>query len=142
MNAITVRRYGMMTRCGSIGVRRVVNHQRKNPPTKRGTRATASTPTSRNSRKSHEPTNIAIKRTDVIRGEGAGSGLTILKCLRWPNDPAQQPRGLDELGVPESVPAPAICCSGWIGGIRHRVGLVAPGLVRKPIVLKITANAQ
>src|SRR5262245_55819744 len=82
MNAITVRRYGMMTRYGSIGVRRVVNHQRKNPPTKRGTRATASTPTSRDSRKSHEPTNSAMKRTDVIRGEGAGSGLAILNRLR------------------------------------------------------------
>src|SRR5262245_29466162 len=82
MNAITVRRYGMMTRFGSIGVRRVVNHQRKNPPTKRGTRATASTPTSRNSRKSHEPTNSAMKRMDVVRGEGAGSGLTIFNRLR------------------------------------------------------------
>src|SRR5437868_12096101 len=32
-----------------------------------------------------------------------------------PNDPAQQPRGLGELWVPEPLHAPAVCCSGWFG---------------------------
>jgi hypothetical protein len=33
--------------------------------------------------------------------------------------------------------AATVCCSGWFGGIRYRVGLVS-----KPIVLKITATTQ
>src|SRR5262245_54748468 len=32
-----------------------------------------------------------------------------------PNDPAQQPRGPSELRIPESLRAPAVCCSVWFG---------------------------
>src|SRR5262249_28126769 len=39
---------------------------------------------------------------------------------RRPNEHAPQPRGLDELHIPEPLHAPAVCCSGGFG--RPHVG--------------------
>src|SRR5262249_20626205 len=44
-----------------------------------------------------------------VRNEGNGDSS------RPPNDHAQQPRELRELGVTVSLDAPTVCCNGWFG---------------------------
>src|SRR5262245_8657817 len=62
MNMTTVRRYGTIILCGSIGAWRVVNHQRTNPPVNSGTYARANVRTNRYSTRNHVATNKGICR--------------------------------------------------------------------------------
>jgi len=50
-----------------------------------------------------------------IRQRGGIQPLILLA-----NDTAQQPRGTSALSVTKSLPAPAVCCSGWFGVPRYQ----------------------
>src|SRR5262245_47973680 len=98
------------------------------PPTETANGATrsAASPAAAGTR-SPNPTQL------VAAASASRTRIGILQFSKPPNDHAQQRRGPSELRTPETLHAPAVCCSVWFGLGSPPVGLLPATLTVHPL---------